>query len=765
LLDSQAGRDVLNYFESSVVFVDVTPTPLDPIVIRTSPVWWENLRATQRYIYAATEWTPDLSEPWQEFMRSLFIINHDPITNAGPDQVITLDSAGTVLSDIVLDGSASSDPDSSYPDYAGPLNYSWTLESLPATADPNGVVGLAATNIPTVSQPLLIAAGTQVPARDYGMYELRLTVKDNEVATVGIRAGQSGEHSSTTRIFLQASPPTVSILYPTSNAPFIQNWDNQIDGRLSIPIYYSLGDVGNSAAYGGAWIVRLTIRQAIAYPYGSSPPVGTVVYEAEKVSPNPIDSFLWDGFIAEGDVYASNYKGWRALGAFTIELELLDRDGNPVARPGLPGDYYSIKETNALAIDYFRWGYPVVLDWESIRLTGAFMESGHGGPPGHIHAGIDIGRHRTIAGDQPTDVVAVATGFYQRVGAEGQGVNTMKLIHNVSETTVYLHCANRLDRSDNSMVLQGTKLGDMSNIGTTAPHLHFEYHSTERGFLEIKNPLGILFLRDDQYIGGEPYPKIIGVYLRRAEPANQPARMAALGTGIENFVDVIVHCRDKAHPDYVSTTGMYLGPYGVRLVNVNGFINAEMEFSSFVPLNNPQLTQYCTSESVNTPASAANHHQLYFRCPVPVGMFPNYRATGPVSFMVEVYDIVGHSTIQVISVGTDVRLLPVANNPPNPALTVAGGNTFQLTIEVIGRTHYVAGANDDFHIDLIGAPQGWTVSPTCTGVLPTGVPNNISLTIDSHGLKPAGTYNFQIVVYSDILSGVGTQVAINARVQ
>ncbi|HBP90319.1 MAG TPA: hypothetical protein DD706_21820 [Nitrospiraceae bacterium] len=769
LLDGQAGRTYLNYYEGLEMFVDVEPTLADPAILRTDPVWWENLRKTERYMYAVLEWRSDYESAWVEFYRVQFIINHDPVANAGPDHIVTLDAGGTVLEDIQLHASASSDPDSIYPDHEGPLKFSWALESQPATANPNSVVEVAASGLADIPDPLFLPLGTVVSVEEQGMYTFRVKVTDNEIATTGLRIGLPGEHSAFTRIYLAAAPPQLSIIGPTTSSPYISNWDDSQGGGLfnqeaapniDIPIYYSLGNVGNSPVYGGAWIVRLTIRQSMVYPYGSSPPMGAVVYRTEKVSPNPVDSFVWDGIITEGDVFGGNYVGWKAIGAFTIELELLDRDGNPAAKPGYPGDFYRITENNAIAIDYHRWWYPVRLKRDDIRMTGAFMESGHAGDFGtRLHAGIDIGSRRTPGTSEnlPTHVVAAASGLFEK----GTG-HPMRVKHSRTLTTRYLHCANPLNLSNGTLVLQGAKLGDMSDVGTKRGniHLHFEYQVLVGDELVIMNPLTILDLRDDHLFIRPPhpgeYPQIVGVYLRRAEPANQPARLAALPTGIVNQADIIVHCRDRAHPDHISGTGSYLAPFGMRINDSAGMFNRSFEFWYFIPGTNPHLDDFFTAEGQARPGNANSNYQLYMRGRPPVG-----REGGPVSIVVEVYDFVGHIARETIIVGADVRLV---SGLPDPAITPEY-DFFPVTIEVINRTENVADVIDNFHIELAGAPSGWTVRPSRTDELEIGVPTNVDLTIDSNGNKPAGIHDFYLVTYSDILDGVGTRVPISVRVQ
>ncbi len=762
LLFAPAGRDFFNYSEPTELYVDIEPTPLFPAILWANIQWWENLRETERYIFAVFEWR-NPGGPWQQFGDIYqFIINHDPVANAGPDQIIHLDSTTrTIPYDIFLDGTASSDPDAWYPDHIGPLEHTWSIDSFPQSTTINGVVGSLATSLNNISNPIFLPVGTYIPVDEEGIYSFSLKVNDQEVATSGIRIGLPGEHSTTVRININVAPPELSIVSPKTSLPIIDNWHNNFGGKLYIPINYSLGNATDAAAFGDAWIVSITISQATPYPRGGSPPAGTILYKAEKISRNPTGSFVWDGVITEGP-----NAGNAALGSFTILLKLLDRNGQAIAGPGVPWDFVDqVTEPNALVIDMHPFIPPVDLSPNEIRVTGSFMESGHGAPANpHLHDGMDIGRGFTPWVGAP-DIIAAASGLYSYLGG---GTRRMEVRHSPARRTRYLHANAQVNPPNGSLVLQGQRLASMSNAGTGggAPHLHFEYRELLPANVPV-NPLFILDLVDD-FLPNDP-----NVYFRIAQGGNQAARLAANRTGIAGSMDFIVHCRDRYHPDTANGANDTLsGPYGVQVRYAAGAIIGNTQFAGHIP--GTSITDYYTHESSTTAISRANHYQLYFRTPAPAG-----RNTGPVSYLVQVYDFkhgLANSTNLTVTIGADMQVI---NQPPIPAITVGGGNTFQITIEVTNRIANLTAtpgpppvlATDNFHIALDGAPANWTVSrvgggdPSRTGILPTGVATPVVLQIDSNGNNVAGNYNFDVLIYSEILNGVGSRDAISAGVQ
>ena len=727
-------RTPVNYLETPAVWVAVEPTPTTPVVIRFDPLLWEIHAGIERNLFAVVEYRFDANSAWQHFEDIAFIINHQPTANAGPDQVVILDDQGRTPDNVSLNASGSDDPDlhaAVNPD-PGPLAFSWWPEETPLSITANTAVWNAAYELPEQPQPLFLPAYTNIPFADRGAYTFRVGVRDNDRADLGLMAGNRGSHSATTRVLLGVGGPNLSIESPTTETPSFQN----VQDGINVSIYYSIGDtIASDPAYDGAWVVKCQIIQAIESQIFPSETVGTVVFEREMVSFQRVNYFQWNGIKTHGVL-----PGSPAIGAFDIRMELLDRHWNSTA---VAGNVATIQR--AIVIDFVRWLLPVDTAFADATQSGTFMESGHAGTLGtQLHTGIDI----ISLGIASPDIVAARSGFYTLLGA---GANWIRLTHSSPDSTHYLHGDTLEAIMADQLVVQGQRLARMSNIGTVNAHLHFEHHTEPP--LRVHNPLRLIPLRD------EVAPQIDSVAIRDS-PASifDQADLNNSATGIRTFTDLIVKCRDRAHP--LRDTAMDNGPYRVRVVDTSGLTNPpEIRFDTLSAIN--RLWEFYAQQANSlAPASltAANHFLPYIRWETSA----YNKSNSPLTLRVEISDFGGRVTSHEVVVGAQCN---VVMGPANPATSAAAPAPFQVTIQVENRTSGLAGVvAENFHITLMGAPVGWTVAPTRSGNLAGGAVQNVVLTIDPNGSAPAGNHPFEVVVYSEILEQVGLRLPITVTV-
>ncbi len=144
-------------------------------------------------------------------------------------------------------------------------------------------------------------------------------------------------------------------------------------------------------------------------------------------------------------------------GKFYAAIRYMGKDGK--------AHYYNEKGT--LIGDYFL-RYPV----QFTRVTSVFTDN-------RLHPILKISRpHRGIdfAAPTGTPVRAVADAVVDRAGYFGNSGNTIRLRHNSSYSTAYLHLSRiSSDVKSGSRVSRGQIIGYVGTTGlSTGPHLHFE---------------------------------------------------------------------------------------------------------------------------------------------------------------------------------------------------------------------------------------------------------------------------------------------------
>lgn len=332
LLTHPPGSVVLpsNYYETSLVWVAWEPTPMNPISLRPGLAWWNTLKYTLRNLYCRIDYQIEPGGAWVFFRDAIFIVNHDPVANAGPPQQIELGMGGDVLTDIRLDARGSADVDLSDPvtPDPGPLNYSWTLKNAPANVDTTSLAYSLASTVPHTTYPVFLPHGTIVEPCNQGVYRFQLVTTDNDVADVGIYTGLSGKGDASTTVAVMAPPLNLTITSPTNGAP---SRSNAIVGGGTRIVYWIGNTAATSGSLGGAWMLRLVITQARNWTVSLNPvPVGTVVHEATRIDPQLNGNFFWSGVITNPN---PAFNGRTAEGTFHARLELLDRYLNVSADP------------------------------------------------------------------------------------------------------------------------------------------------------------------------------------------------------------------------------------------------------------------------------------------------------------------------------------------------------------------------------------------------------------------------------------------------
>ncbi len=122
------------------------------------------------------------------------------------------------------------------------------------------------------------------------------------------------------------------------------------------------------------------------------------------------------------------------------------------------------------------------------------------------HLGVDY------AAPTGTPIRAVGDGIVEVAGMRGGGGNTVKIRHNSTYQTAYLHLS-RINVRQGARVSQGQIIGLVGTTGlSTAPHLHFEFFQNG----SYVDPLG------KKFPSAEPIPQtMMQVFLASLQPALQ----------------------------------------------------------------------------------------------------------------------------------------------------------------------------------------------------------------------------------------------------
>lgn len=738
------------FFENPEVRVARQITPANPYFLECDPLWWEVQRVNERNVFTIVETKVSQNADWVELATFQWAINHDPVANAGPDRLIPLDATGTIpAAGVTLDGSGSTDQDltSIDPD-PGPLTFSWSSTGVPPGAE-NGAAATAASQLAALATPTWLAGGTIIPPEERGVYTFDLKVCDTEQAEIGEKQGQPGENTATVRILLGSTSDRLAILTPTEGQPYYGNYD---DG-VGVVIHYAIGDsVANDPAYEGSWIVRLTIKQTINSPYVMPRTIDSPVYIEERVSRDRIGSFNWNGLPNHnllGQRSASRLEP--SLGAFDITIEILNRRWQ---QTGVLGAEQT--EHRAVVLDLFRWRTPLEeVSFEDTFLTGTFMETGHGGHPGtRLHAGIDMTGGR--------DFFAARSGVYS-YASNCDNSNVVRINTPGSYRVGYLHGNDIESHANNSIVLQGDRLGRVSNCGTGPVHLHFQLEEINNlgQVLRFINPLRVLSLLDT----APGYPEINAVMVRPA-PGTGPASLEQRGD-ISGEADLIVLCRDNAHPRYSSSNQSFLTLYRLEVLDNGVPLPQPILFDQFNPME-VNAEAFYASEGIGQYPDRSDVSDLYYLLYRRWDTAPYDPDVGPRQFEIRAFDFAGHLVSHALTIGCDVDRDTGANPLRISAFApVAIPLELLITNRLSGLARDNAGRaqdTDNFHVSLDNEPAGWTIAPNRTGSINSGTSQRVSFQLDPHGSAPLGVHTFEVIVSSNIILKIGTRLQVSVIV-
>ena len=745
-----------HFFENPEVFVSRAATPENPYFLDCDPLWWEVQRLTERNVFTIVETRLEATLDPRVVETFQWAINHDPVANAGPDQLIPLDLAGAVPRPVgvMLDGSASTDIDlSSIDPDPGPLTFVWSSSGVPVGAESGGTAAAAA-HIAATATATWLLGGTVVPQHERGIYMFDLKVCDREPAEIGVTRGRPGENTASVRILLGPTSDVLAILAPTHDQPYFGNYDEGV----SVVIHYAIGDsLANHPAYGGSWVVRLSIKQAINSPYTLPRATGSVVYTEERVSGDRIGTFVWNG-LANHDLSGvrSASPTTPVVGAYDVEVEVLDRDWQPT---GVIGS--TRPETRAIVLDLFRWRTPLeTVPFENTVLSGTFMETGHAGYGAtSLHGGIDL-----VATGGP-DVYAARSGTYQHV-SDCAHSNVIQVGRRGSYRAKYLHCDTLEPHAADSIVLQGSRLGRMSNCGppNTPVHLHFQLETVDHtdNVIRVVNPLSALSVADT----ATNFPRIEAVLLR-ATPGAGAADLTRTGPmfPIAGAADLIVLCRDNAYPSYTSSNGSFLTIYRLDVWEDGVAWPASFVLDAFDPAAKT-AADYYVRQGIGT--YHGNVPRLYYLLYRRWDTAPYARAGGSRRYQIRVSDFVGRSAEHVLTIGCDVGLITPATHLQ---MTAAAPAPITIQLAITNRLSGLFSDNvgniqesENFHAALAGQPAGWTLAPSRTGAINSGATLPVSFQLDPGGSALAGVHTFDIVVSSDVVRNIGTRVRVSIMV-
>jgi dienelactone hydrolase len=174
---------------------------------------WDRFKAVNRHLFfrLGAGMAQDMSD-WQWSVTTDILINHNPSADAGILQRIEVSASGTLTGDIVLDGSASSDPDP-----GSVLTYNWRLQEPPSQCFDQAFLDAIATRLAVGgSQVTAFPSGTVIEPDAEGSYRFEVEVVDDDPASFN---GTSGKDTEKVEVIIGSCLNRICIDSPTSAAP------------------------------------------------------------------------------------------------------------------------------------------------------------------------------------------------------------------------------------------------------------------------------------------------------------------------------------------------------------------------------------------------------------------------------------------------------------------------------------------------------------------------------------------------------------------
>lgn len=281
---------------------------------------WGNDTSIRRlyYRFGAGDVANPADDSWDWLPYDHYVINHAPVAEGGED-VLAVMAADTVDQDVVLDASATVDPD---PNTS--LDFEWKLADAP-NVDPDNQA--AVTFVETLNgrlqnlngpQVTAIPAGTPVPQGAQGTYKFCVGVTDDDPASF---YGTRGQDSDTVSIHVGGgtSQEGITIHSPTTEQPAMVERPTPKGVTITYqldPNYLAAVEASGELLY---WIqVRVTDED------------DKLVYYDQTVNPtDTAGSFTWHTYRGRGLQAAA--------GAFDVEVSVRRTQTEPFAVDGYGG--------------------------------------------------------------------------------------------------------------------------------------------------------------------------------------------------------------------------------------------------------------------------------------------------------------------------------------------------------------------------------------------------------------------------------------------